>query len=352
MLTRQRDEQAIRKADLGTSSAGKILTTPFTNSLMEHSQLLEIVKRPLSPDTRLEIPASQTEYERVQEIIETEDANYPQLWYDSARQVAIVVAVPSPLHSRMAGQLMDSILREVRSGFSSDITSGLSLSTETTSVSNTLYGLTRRGSDGALIYLEGSRETLMIAVEVGVSQSYQSLRAAISWSVLTLHCRVGLAMSISEGDRGASPPVRYFASKEEAETAVDGAEQAFRDQLIQHPYGPLERNGYIWFGRIRRVILETYRFPDDDRPYETLLSPSSSFIIVEDGEFIGDGISPNLRQLVIGDCIPSHILTGRVAHTTPVNFFRREWFEDAFKNAMVKSAVLRVRLKTQVNARH
>ncbi|KAK9365641.1 hypothetical protein V1509DRAFT_632642 [Lipomyces kononenkoae] len=318
---------------------------------MEHSQLLDIVRRPLSPDTKLEIPASQAEYDRAQEILENEGIRYPQLWYDSARQIAVVVAAPGPLHSDMAGELLDSILREVRSEFSSNITSGLRLSTERTAVRNTRYGRTRRGWDGAIIYLEGSRSTLMIAVEVGISQSYESLRAAISWSVLILRCRLGLAMCINEQDRGATPPIRYYQSDEEAEAVADSAEQAFRDQLMLHPYGPLEWDGHIWFGSIRRVILETSRFPDDGCPSETILDPSSSFTIVEDGEFIGNNISPNLRQVVIGDCIPSHILTGQVAHTTPVNFFRREWFEDRFKDAMVNSAVLRVRLKSEVNTR-
>ncbi|KAK9236567.1 hypothetical protein V1525DRAFT_406701 [Lipomyces kononenkoae] len=119
-----------------------------------------------------------------------------------------------------------------------------------------------------------------------------------------------------------------------------------------HPYGPLEWDGYIWFGSIKRVILETYRFPDDGCPSETILDPSNSFTIVEDGEFVAHDISPNLRQVAIGDCIPNHILTGQVAHTTAVNFFRREWFEDSFKDAMVNTAVLRVRLKSEVNTRH
>ncbi|KAK9236568.1 hypothetical protein V1525DRAFT_212926 [Lipomyces kononenkoae] len=83
---------------------------------------------------------------------------------------------------------------------------------ERTSVRNTRYGRTRRGWDGAIIYREGSRSTLMIAVEVGISQSYESLRTAISWSVLTLRCRLGLAMYINERDRGATPPIRYYQS--------------------------------------------------------------------------------------------------------------------------------------------
>ncbi|KAK9312317.1 hypothetical protein V1524DRAFT_410893 [Lipomyces starkeyi] len=67
-----------------------------------------MVRRPLSPDTQLEVTATRDEYDRVQEILE-EGAKYPQLLYDSSRNTAIVVAAPSPLHSGMANELMVNI---------------------------------------------------------------------------------------------------------------------------------------------------------------------------------------------------------------------------------------------------
>ncbi|KAK9334226.1 hypothetical protein V1521DRAFT_471722, partial [Lipomyces starkeyi] len=146
------------------------------------------------------------------------------------------------------------------------------------SVGYTSRGLTTRAWDGALQYREGVRLTLMIAVEVGVSQSYDSLRAAISWSVCAMHCCLGLAMSISEGSRGGAPPMRYYASIEEANVAVVEAEDDFQDQLMQRPYGPLVRYGVTWFGGVRSVILETYRQPREDFTPETLLEASRSFV--------------------------------------------------------------------------
>ncbi|KAK9240552.1 hypothetical protein V1525DRAFT_423797 [Lipomyces kononenkoae] len=248
---------------------------------MEHSELLEIVRRPLSPDTVLEVPASQSQYDLVQETLENEDARYPQLWYDSDRSIAIITAAPSPLHSDMSGALPGSIFREViRSKISSDIANGLSLVTERTSSRGTNSGRTKRAWDGVvLIYLEGTRRTLMISLEVGVSQSYSSLRASISWSICALEI----------------PPIRYYASNEEIDRVVMEAEGAFRDQLIHHPYGPLESNGFIWFGRVQQSI-------------------------VDSGQYVAQDISPNIRDVVLEDCIPTHILSSRVLQETPVNF--------------------------------
>ncbi|KAK9327151.1 hypothetical protein V1520DRAFT_375366, partial [Lipomyces starkeyi] len=210
------------------------------------------------------------------------------------------------------------------------------------SVGYTSRGLTTRAWDGALQYREGVRLTLMIAVEVGVSQSYDSLRAAISWSVCAMHCCLGLAMSISEGSRGGAPPMRYYASIEEANVAVVEAEDDFQDQLMQRPYGPLVRYGVTWFGGVRSVILETYRQPREDFTPETLLEASRSFPIVENGEYVGHDISPNLRDVVLRDCIPSHLISGQEVRATPVNFFNREWFENEFGASIVRTAVQRV----------
>ncbi|KAK9311048.1 hypothetical protein V1524DRAFT_371789, partial [Lipomyces starkeyi] len=205
---------------------------------------------------------------------------YPQLWYDSVKGVAIVVAPPTPLHSGMAGALLTSIYAEIimNSGISSEITRNLRYDSDSRSKEYTSRGLTTRAWDGALQYREEMRLTLMIAVEVGVSQSYDSLRAAISWSVCALRCRLGLAMSISEGTRGEAPSMRYYASIEEANFAVEEAEDDFQGQVMQRPYGPLVQYGVTWFGMVRSVILETYRQPREDFTPETLLEASQSSV--------------------------------------------------------------------------
>ncbi|KAK9240098.1 hypothetical protein V1525DRAFT_424005 [Lipomyces kononenkoae] len=193
-------------------------------------------------------------------------------------------------------------------------------------------GLATRGWDGALRYRQGNRSTLMIAVEVGVSQADESLRAAISWSVCALHSPLGIATSIREGGRVKMPEMLYYPSVQAADDAFHDAEEEFRRQLTKSPYGSLVRDLVTWYGRVRQVILETYRSPDESTVPETLLKPSQSFVIVEDGEFVGDQVPPNLREVVLGDCIPSHILSGEEIYGTSVCFFRREWFDDTLQD--------------------
>ncbi|KAK9389386.1 hypothetical protein V1515DRAFT_637435 [Lipomyces mesembrius] len=280
------------------------VSTNQLQSMTEHSDLLDIVRLPISPDVRLEVQTTRKEYEEVQEILENEESEYPKLWYDGSSNVAIVVGPPSALRGKMAGGLLTSISREVlkQQGLSEDVKDGVTLSTD---IGNT-RGRTTRGWDG-----ESGHS--VIAVEVGVSQAYE------------------------KGRRGETPDLHY-SSLEEENAVVTEAEEDFRHQLTEHPYGSLVRDGLTWFEQIRQ---------DVDLPTGTFLDPSQSFTVVDDGEFVGDDGPANLQEVVLGDCIPNHILTGEAIVATPVNFFRRSWFEEQFGDGMVRTAGNRMRPRTR-----
>ncbi|KAK9342317.1 hypothetical protein V1522DRAFT_416477 [Lipomyces starkeyi] len=320
---------------------------------MDHTKLIDIVRRPLSPDTQVEVAASREEYDQVLEILEDEGARYPQLLYDSARTVAIVVAAPSPLHGRMAYELVTNIRDEVmRShGIDAAVKSRVSGENDTTNTRSTAHGRTTRAWDSALFYSEDDGDTLMIAVEVGVSQRYESLRRAISWCVAALHCRLGIAMCIHEEKRGQPLPVLYYNSTDDSETAIADAKEEFLHQLVGSPYGPLVWNGTTWMGTVSRVQLETYRPPQEENySPDALLHPTRSFTVIREGQFVGGDVPPNLHELVLGDCIPSHILSDGVVEARPLNFFQRDWFELKFRGALLRTALGRLDRQPQVVA--
>ncbi|KAK9329335.1 hypothetical protein V1520DRAFT_174652 [Lipomyces starkeyi] len=241
------------------------------------SELLAALRRPLSPDGQIEVPASREEYEHVQEMLEEESVKYmqmgfcpssrnlltqiyryPRLQYDGWRNVAIIVAAPSPLHGQMAGELMTRINDAIKStqGLDTSIKASLSISFD---MSNTTYAgdtATTRNWDGALRYRTTDGYILMVAVEVGISQTYESLRAAISYSVCALHCRVGIAMCINEGNRGTRAPTRYYSTAQERDTTILHAERQLRTALRNNPCGPLIANGFAWYGPVNRVAVE------------------------------------------------------------------------------------------------
>ncbi|KAK9329554.1 hypothetical protein V1520DRAFT_363428 [Lipomyces starkeyi] len=303
---------------------------------MAHSELLATVRRSLSPDTHIEVRATRSEYERVQEILDEEDAKFPTLQYDGFRKVAIVEAAPSPLHGDMDARDRPNIK------------DGISISNDRRNTRDTGDTSTTRNWDGALTYLTREGGTLMVAVEVGLSQTYGSLRAAISFSVCALRCRVGIAMFINEGDRVTVPTVRYYDTRKEKLSAIREIEHDLDSQLQVNPFGPLRIGEETWFGKVTKVVLETYRPEDETTPPESLLDPKQSFTIVENGRFVGGEVPPNLADITIGDCIPTHILTGNNIEATPANFFQQDWFENTFRFAMLATAMERVRDKSKV----
>ncbi|KAJ8103592.1 hypothetical protein POJ06DRAFT_284428 [Lipomyces tetrasporus] len=293
---------------------------------MEHLELLDTVRRPLSPDSQIEIPASRSE--SVQEILEEEGAKFPRLQYDGVRKVAIVSAAPSPLHGVM---IVDKTPR-----LDENIKDRLSSAHDYRNTKDTGDIPTTRNWDGALQYRTAEGLTLMVAVEVGLTQSHASLRAAISFSVCALRCRVGIAMCISQGVCGKRPPTKYYATLEEKMAAIQEVERVLRPQLRANSFGPLKIGADTGFGKVTTVVLETYRLEDETSQPDTLLNPTQSFTIVDDGRFVGGEVPANLEELILGDCIPTHILGGNNIAATPVNFFHQDWFEESFRSAMSK----------------
>ncbi|KAK9236059.1 hypothetical protein V1525DRAFT_427389 [Lipomyces kononenkoae] len=334
--------------------AKTVRTTKTDGPTMEQSDLMTLLQRPLSPDARVEVPASWAEYDRAQELLDNLGNKYPRLWYDGARQTAIIVAAPTDLQGRMVGDLVTNLANGCNEvmragGISEDIRRRLTASTDVTKHRRFGSRLTVREWDGALEYMDVDKKTkIMVVFEVGVSQSYRSLQQAISWQLCSLHCRLGIAMHLHEGPRGASPAIRYYASEEAAEEAIQQAVEDLSIQLQQHPYGPLERNGVTWFGALEKVIVETFRCDVDNATQDTLLDPSQSFVVIRDGQSWAGDVPPNLREVVLGDCIPSYVLSGNEILDTPINFFQKNWVEAKISSAILSTAAERIEKKCRV----
>ncbi|KAK9252501.1 hypothetical protein V1507DRAFT_498618 [Lipomyces tetrasporus] len=300
---------------------------------MEQFNLMDVVRRPLSPDAKIEVPASWDEYEYAQELLDTDGNKFPRLCYDSTRQIAIVVAAPTPLHGDMVGELVGSLANSCNEIL---LRGGI-----------TGRGLTIREWDGGLRYMvnDDEEKKLMVAFEVGVSQSYRSLQEAISWCVCALHCRLAIAMCLDEGPRGAKSDGQYYANEEEAAAAILQATNELRLQLRQNPFGPLVRNGVTWFGTLEKVVIETFRCENANCPPGTLLCPTRSFVVIRDGQSGAEDIPPNLGEVVLGDCVPSHVLSGDEILATPIDFFQKSWIEAKIRSAILETAVERIENK-------
>ncbi|KAK9492234.1 hypothetical protein V1508DRAFT_456305 [Lipomyces doorenjongii] len=118
------------------------------------------------------------------------------------------------------------------------------------------------------------------------------------------------------GSRGERSKVQYYASEQEARAAIQRARDEIRRRLRHYPLGPL-----VWNG-----------------------------VIVRDGRFSEQDVPP-LNGIVLGDCVPTHILSSSEILATPLGFFRRSWFESKIRTAILDTAVLRISRKTKAKQR-
>ncbi|KAK9239628.1 hypothetical protein V1525DRAFT_424583 [Lipomyces kononenkoae] len=297
-------KRAVRKSVLTT----KTRVALSNRCPMEQSDLMSVVRGPLSPDTKIEVPASWDEYELAQELLDTEGNNL--------------------------ANSCNEILQ--RGGISQDIRRRVTQTTDVRKHRRVGRGLTIREWDGALRYLDKDDEEmkLMVAFEVGLSQSYRSLQEAITWSVCALHCCLGIAMCLNEG--------LYYANEGEATAAIQRATAELRLQLRQNPFGPLVRNGVTWFGALEKVVIEIFRCEDANCPPGTMLAPTRSFLVIMDGQSSADNIPPNIGEVVLGDCVPSHVLSDHEIRATPIDFFPKSWLEAKIRSAILETAVERI----------
>ncbi|KAK9485636.1 hypothetical protein V1527DRAFT_503661 [Lipomyces starkeyi] len=282
------------------------METTRQSSAVDDSELLAAVRRLLSPDTQIEVLATISEFLRVQEVLEEEHVEFPRLEYDGDPKVAIVVAAPSPFHGEMVWCLTGRILSTVNDlpGQDANIKNYIDLSSERSNLTNSGDTFITRNWDGAIRYRSLEGHTKTIAVEVGVSQTYESLRAAISYSVSALRCSLGFAMCISDGNR-----------------------------------------------RSARSFFETFRKSDEICLPNTLLDPTQSFVTGDCRRreiYWGNCSAKPGGVDSLGDCIPAHIVTGNSIKATHINFLEEEWFKESIQIAILETVVERFSDKNRV----
>ncbi|KAK9384431.1 hypothetical protein V1515DRAFT_611570 [Lipomyces mesembrius] len=73
-------------------------------------------------------------------------------------------------------------------------------------------------------------------------------------------------MGLTEECRGTGPGIQYYANEQEMEAAIQQAGDDLHVQLQQYPFGPLVRNGVMWFGTLERVVIKAFRCEDPNCP--------------------------------------------------------------------------------------
>ncbi|KAK9482512.1 hypothetical protein V1527DRAFT_485654 [Lipomyces starkeyi] len=307
----------------------------------EISEVIEILRGPLPSDSVLEFHISEDGYKQIIQEREKSNRKY-RVWYDGESHKVTINCCPSHLHERMSAMVIDSMVEEARGVLRDAGVSDLLISKIKKTGQDTTSTRSRKKSykepDGLIIF-DGVEHTgaNRIAFELGFSQSYSSLRQATLWWIEQKRATVAILLCLTEVDKSSGAARQLFRTIEDCDAEVDRYAVEFnRQRREEHrPLGPLEHNGYTWFGTLRDAFFETYRETDSG------VVKSEPVYLVKDGFDLTDAISRDLT-VTVGDFVPRNWLSDDVVRRLAVNFLRPRTFMAGLSDAIVRTAVNRV----------
>ncbi|KAK9368016.1 hypothetical protein V1509DRAFT_640255 [Lipomyces kononenkoae] len=271
----------------------------------EISKVLEILRGPLPGDSVLEFVISEDGFKKIIEEREMSNRKY-RVWYDGESHRVTISCCPSHLHEHMSLTVIDCeyvISRIKRSG---------NLTTSTSSRKKSY-----KEPDGLIIFddLECANPH-RIVFELGFSQSYSSLRRATLWWIERKEATVAVLLCLTEIDKSAGAANRVFQTIEDLNAEIQTYAIEFNSQRREEhrPLGPLEYNGYKWFGTLRDAFFETYRETDAG------IVKSGPVYLVKDGVDVSEEIPRDLNAIKVDDFVPHNWLGDDVRQGPIANY--------------------------------
>ncbi|KAK9247209.1 hypothetical protein V1506DRAFT_520159 [Lipomyces tetrasporus] len=240
-----------------------------------------------TPEQRLDVQLPYDKFSQLDEAFSelksaegiSEDQRYPSLAYNSFTETVTVVPCPGSIHEGAARWIDQKIVRYIEDYLSTrspdTLRHILQCGSTTKYFDRGVYSRSRKEPDGGFEYKVRGRSSnkLMIAIEVGTSESYgKFLEEKDMWingngvNVVILNC-------FEESPRFSNPDTRY--------TDIAGC------------YGPLEYRGHTWAGGLNKAFIEVWRQDSHD-----------TFELIQDGFARANNDLPATLNLKISDFYP------------------------------------------------
>ncbi|KAK9329605.1 hypothetical protein V1520DRAFT_310666 [Lipomyces starkeyi] len=233
----------------------------------------------------------------------SEDQRYPFLEYNNLTQTVTVVTVPNSVHEVAVYELNFDIMAGANDYLSEHapglVDNILPLGSTTTEDFDGDYAHSSKQPDGGITYAIDAESNVMIAIEVGISQSYKSLCDAKDMWINGHHVKVCVLVCLNESPRFKNPTTAYD-NIEDVRTEMATMKQSVAEQMRGYKsrgyYGPIAYRRHKWTGKLNEAFIEIWRGGNS--------SP-------ERYELIQDGVAcPNLPTTLgikISDMVPDEV---------------------------------------------
>ncbi|KAK9235079.1 hypothetical protein V1525DRAFT_421659 [Lipomyces kononenkoae] len=292
-----------------------------------------------SPEQRLEIHWPRHMYLQLrhaysQQMAETkvsDDKRYPYLSYNSLTETVTVVTVPNSIHEVAVYELNTEIIASANA-YLSEHAPGLldyilPLGSTTTDDFHGDYVHSSKQPDGGITY----NDDVMIAIEVGTSQSYKSLSDAKDMWINGHHVKVCVLVYVKELPRFKNPTTAYDI--EDARAAMDTLYQSVDEQKQGYDsrghYGPIVYREHKWAGTLDTGFIEIWRAGN---------SSPERYELIEAG--VASPETPTTLGLRISDMVPDDVWEAAGIPDREIRF-NGAWFVRKLMKAACKTAKAR-----------
>ncbi|KAK9243954.1 hypothetical protein V1506DRAFT_523204 [Lipomyces tetrasporus] len=253
-------------------------------------------------ETFLQLDQAFSELKSVEGI--SEDQRYPSLGYNSLTQTATVVTCPSNIHERAARWIERKIINYVEDYLSTHSPHTVDNISECGSTTQHFgfgeYTRSRKEPDGGFIYMTRSgSDKLMIAIEVGTSETYDELLDDKDMWINGKGVNVVILVCFEELPLFRNPNTRYTniaGVAAEKEAMAQSLAETVETNITLGYYGPHEYRDHTWIGELNKAFIEVWR---QDSRYK--------FDLIQDGFALAPEDLPGTLNLRISDFYPHDV---------------------------------------------
>ncbi|KAK9235181.1 hypothetical protein V1525DRAFT_348828 [Lipomyces kononenkoae] len=320
------------------------------------SQIRQVIlENDLDKEYEFEVSSSSYDLLKAEFTKDEENEQYPRLFYDWTRQVITIVTGPSCLHEDTAQYILtslsnrlDSIMHREQITLAADESVGSSHSPR--ALVNNGISRYQMEPDGVIFYRTKRSRDFKAVIEVGISETYDSLLEKARKWIFGKKCNVVILLSFNERRQYERPRRRISLTTCEVTERIEQMRSNWHSQIS---YGPLAFRGHTWLEQFSEGFIDVVRInpgSDGSNPLLTRKIRKSYFVLLHEGRNESSSVPKSVGDIRIGELIPRESLNNVAASELIIDFFDAEDFMNIVRGAMIDTAVDRFEAATTVTA--
>ncbi|KAJ8103727.1 hypothetical protein POJ06DRAFT_264557 [Lipomyces tetrasporus] len=192
--------------------------------------------------------------------------------------------------------------------------------------------------DGVIYFETVDGEKYKVVVEVGVSQTYDSLLDKARKWLYDKECGIVVLLAFFEKESYSAPHKRISLTSRQRDDQVVSMRRQWLSPLFSR-FGPLEFGERTWLDEVSEGFIEVVRKDPDSDGTEALRT--MKYVLIDNGRDISSSVPRSVGDIRLAELMTDESLGSDAAAGIVIDFFNSEYFMDIVRRAVVKTAVER-----------